>query len=217
MVDETKVEVTQDNTVVTETETKTEPTTEIEPNTETKSLINQEIPETKEPGAETEEPEEKEETKEPEVPEDYGDFEMPEGVEVDPELMGKAKETFKELGLTKDQAQKLVSLQAESVKEAAKKQIDAYTSLKNEWAEQTKKELGANFPKEMSYAKKAVTQFFDEKGQKFFDESGLGNNPDFIRGLIKIGKEMSEDETPPGNPGSEKKDGLAALYPSMSK
>jgi hypothetical protein len=216
MAEETTAPVTQDNTVVTETETKTEPTTETKP-TETKSLINQDITEPKEetetkgPGVETKEPEKKEETKESEVPEDYGDFEMPEGVEVDPELMGKAKDVFKELGLTKEQAQELVSLQTNAAKEVTKQQLDAFTNLVNGWAEQTKKELGANFNKEMSYAKKAVTQFFDADAQQLF-----GNNPAFIRGLIKLGKAMSEDETPPGNPAG-KKDGLAALYPSMSK
>src|SRR6266852_5763511 len=42
------------------------------------------------------------------APEKYADFRVPEGFKFDPEALTEAQATFKELGLTQDQAQKLV-------------------------------------------------------------------------------------------------------------
>ena len=53
------------------------------------------------------------------APEKYEDFKLPEGMEVNTDLLDKATPVFKELNLTQDQAQKMVDLQTTFVSEMA--------------------------------------------------------------------------------------------------
>ncbi len=57
------------------------------------------------------------------VPDTYADFVMPEGVELDSALLTEAAPLFKELGLTQDQAQKLVDFQAKQVQASSESNV----------------------------------------------------------------------------------------------
>lgn len=206
MADETILAEAQDNTEVSE---QVEQTEEVqEPKRGNTLLTEDDGPEGTVEGQD-EKP--KEEQKQ-EAPEDYGDFEMPEGVTVDVELMGKAKEQFKELGLTKEQAQKLVSLQTEAVKEAGQKQLEAFNQMSNEWKDATIKELGANYKKELSFAKKAIKEFGDDEVMQFMDDTRVANHPAVARMLIKIGKAISEDGFVQGKTAAKEESFAEAFY-----
>lgn len=205
MADEIEVNGAQNNIETPETEEKS---------TEKQTLINSATAEDDEP-KQPENPEEVEEKPEG-APEDYGDFELGEGVEIVPELMNKAKGLFKELNLTKKQAQKLVGVQTEAVQTMVKTIQDNWTKQVSEWETETIKELGADYKKKLARAAKVRDRFFDDDLKKLFDESGFGNNPALIRAMIKIEETISEDVPPNGRPGSgNKKDFLDDLYPSM--
>jgi hypothetical protein len=209
MEDEIKVDGAQNNIETPETEEN-----QAEPK---QTLINSATAEDDEPET-TEGVEENPEEKSEGAPEDYGDFEMGEGVEIVPELMDKAKGLFKELNLTKEQAQKLVGVQTEAVQTMVKTLQDNWTKQVSEWETETIKELGADYKKELACAAKVRDRFFDDDLKKLVDESGLGNNPALVRAMIKIGKTISEDVPPNGRPGSgNKKDFLDDLYPSMKE
>ena len=60
------------------------------------------------------------------VPESYEKFEMPEGIELDETVFEQASETFKELGLTQEQGQKLADLMADKVANDARAQQDQF-------------------------------------------------------------------------------------------
>lgn len=159
---------------------------------------NPNTPQTPEPEKkEVATPETKPEVKEPEkpsVPEKY-QFDLPEGSELTP-MLEAFTPTFKELGLTQEAAGKLLGVYQQQLEAAQERQL-------KQWAEQAKadKEIGAKFDENIGIAQKAVARFFTPEFKAFLDSTGLGNHPDMIRGLLAIGRQISEDKPPsPGNP-----------------
>lgn len=59
--------------------------------------------------------------------------------------------------------------------------------------ETAKKEWGKNFDVEVARAKAAVKQFGGDEFAKYIDESGLGNDPRFLKFAHNVAKAMSED------------------------
>jgi hypothetical protein len=152
---------------------------------------------------------------EPKAPAEYADFTFPEGVEADSETLTEFKAIAKELDLTQEQAQKLVDLQVKMVQADAKAQVEALEALGNEWAEQTKKELGKNLNTELAFVAKARNQFASKELIQLLDETKLGNHPEMVKLFAAIGKAISED-IPLGGKNAPKKDPLAIMYPSMA-
>ena len=92
----------------------------------------------------------------------YADFVMPEGVQLDETALAEAVPIFKELGLTQDQAQKVVDLRAKQVQAGEQKAIDAFDQLTNEWREAAKndKEYGGDkFDENVKIAQAAVDKY----------------------------------------------------------
>lgn len=135
------------------------------------------------------------------APESYTDFKLPDGLTLDAALTDSFKATAKELGLSQDAAQKLVTLQAEHAKstaenlvsQAEKQRADQITA----WQAETKKALGAEWQKELGFAGKALDAFWPSEFRKMLTASGLGDHPQMVAGLVKMGKAMSE--TAPGD------------------
>ena len=150
------------------------------------------------------------------VPAEYTDFTMPEGVAATPELLTEFKGVAQELGLTQEQAQKLVDLQAKAVLASAKEQQDQFTQLGNDWANETKKLLGNNFEAEMRYAAKARDRFASPELVHLLNDSKLGNHPEMVKLFVAIGKVVSEDSLVSGKTVPEKNT-LASMYPTMTK
>ena len=96
-------------------------------------------------------------------PDTYADFNMPEGVTVDSALLDEATPLFKELGLTQEQAQKLVDFQAKQVQASSQSQVDAFNQLMNDWQEQSRndKEFGGDkFDENIGIARTAELRGF---------------------------------------------------------
>ena len=151
-------------------------------------------------------------------PDTYADFVMPEGVEVDAALLTEAAPLFKELGLTQDQAQKLVDFQAQQAKAGSESQVDAFNQLMNDWQEQSKndKEFGGDkFDENVGIARKAIDAFGTPELKQLLEEHGVGNHPEVIRFMVKVGKLTAED-VPGGTTTttSKAKDTVSMLYPN---
>lgn len=150
-------------------------------------------------------------------PDTYADFVMPEGVKVDAALLTDATPIFKELGLTQEQAQKLVDFQAKQVQASSKSQVDAFNQLKNDWQEQAKndKELGGDkFEENVGIARSAIAKFGTPELKQLLEDHGVGNHPEIIRFMVKVGKLTAEDV--PGGatlPTSKAQDRISILYP----
>ena len=152
------------------------------------------------------------------VPDTYADFVMPEGVELDSALLTEAAPLFKELGLNQDQAQKLVDFQAKQAQASSESNVDAFNQLMNDWQEQSKndKEFGGDkFEENVGIARSAIDKFGTPELKQLLEEHGVGNHPELIRFMVKVGKLTAED-VPGGTTTAPSKaqDRVSLLYPN---
>jgi hypothetical protein len=213
----TTEEATKETTVETKTEEVVNPQSSSPENALEKEAEKQEPEKEKAKEPDKKEPEKKEEEKPaPKAPEKY-DFKMPEGVTVNDSAMEKATAKFKELDLTQEQAQSLVDIQTELVKEQAKEYQNLFEKTKNDWKKQAIKELGANYKEELAYGAKFRDQFLSPETVAFLDENGLLSHPAIVKDFIKAGKMLAEDKLEAeGKKGSEQSLG-SIFYPDMQK
>lgn len=152
--------------------------------------------------------------------ETYADFTMPEGMTLDPAQLEAAAPLFKELGLNQEQAQKLVDFQAAQVQAGQQGQLDAFNQLKTDWVEQAKKDPeigGAKFDENIGDAKRAISKFGNEGFTKLLNDFGMGNHPEVIRFMAKVGRLTKEDNPDDsGTPVGKPNDHVSVLYPNKS-
>ncbi len=151
------------------------------------------------------------------APEKY-DFKFDEGKTVDAGILDVYSEVAKELNLTQDAAQKMLSKLAPVIEG---KQLERIESVKNEWtkASVSDKEFGGDkLAENLRVAEKALSEFGTDQLRALLKDSGLGNNPEVIRFMYRAGKAISEDSFVGGNKGQKNKgpmtfnDHAAALY-----
>lgn len=140
-------------------------------------------------------------------------FEAPEGVELDAASVDSFKAIAKELGLTKEGAQKVVELAVKREQDRA----EAFEATKTKWLSDVTadKELGA--PENQALARKAIDTFGTPELRTLLDASGLGNHPEVVRLALKVGRAISEDKVIVGRTGTAPaKDAAAVLYPNQA-
>ena len=76
------------------------------------------------------------------APEKYEDFKLPDGYQFDPETLKTAQATFKELGLTQEQGQKLVDLYAANGITAAEAPYKLWADTQTQWVDQIMSDFG---------------------------------------------------------------------------
>jgi hypothetical protein len=136
------------------------------------------------------------------APETAYEFSFAEGVEVDPDTLGSLKELSKELGLTQEQAQKIADLGAAQSQKWVALQEQAITEASAQWVEEVKadKEIGGDrLSENLGIAKRALDRFGTPELTRLLDESRLGNHPELIRAMYRIGKAISDDAVVPGS------------------
>ncbi|MFV8981149.1 peptidase [Serratia fonticola] len=147
------------------------------------------------------EPEKKDEK--PVVPEKY-EFKAPEGVEqLDPQALAVFEPIAKELGLSQEQAQKLVDIYPQ----IQQQQAEVWSKQVIDWGEQVKadKEIGGDkLTASVGQAQKALDQFGTPALRDYLHTSGLGNHPELVRAFAKVGKMMSEDKIIMPNQGGQR-------------
>lgn len=175
-------------------------------------------------------PEAKEETKPAGVPEKY-EFKAPEGFELNETTVTEASAVFKELGLTNDQAQKLVDFQAKLSKTQAEAPYRAYDAMREGWQNEVKadKEIGHILPKVKETIGRAldtlgdpalVTQFKDA-----MNLTGAGDHPAFVKAFYKFASAVVEGKHVAGGGPSkhgqtstgqnERPSAANAMYPNL--
>jgi len=134
------------------------------------------------------------------VPEAYADFTMPEGVELDQSALDAYSPVFKELGLTQEQAQKLVDLRAGEIQAGSDRQVEAFNQLKQEWVDQVKsdKEIGGdNFEENVGLARAALDKLGTPELKELLSDHGVGSHVEIVRFMSRVGRLTQEDS--PGN------------------
>lgn len=145
------------------------------------------------------------------VPETYADYKLPAGVELAADDLAKVNATFKELGLTQVQAQKLIDLQSSLQVAQTSAQAEAmkatFDKQASDWAAEAKadKDLGGDkFDATVVTAQKAMQQFGTPELRDFLNSSGIGNHPQMIKLFHKVGTALSEDKIAiPGSDATE--------------
>lgn len=124
------------------------------------------------------------------------ELKLPEGVEVDSEMLGAFKTMAKEANLNGEAAQKVVDIYVTAQQAAQRKATESWTQTQKQWVEeiQNDKELGgANAKAAAIVTEKAVKALVSPELSKFLDQSGLGNHPEMARLFHRLGKMMKED------------------------
>lgn len=141
--------------------------------------------------ADKEAAEKAEKDKKPAAPEKY-EFTPPEGQELDANALAVFEPIAKELGLSQEQAQKLVDIYPQ----LQQQQAEAWSKQVSDWGEQVKadKEIGGDkFNASVGAAQRALDQFGNPELREYLNASGLGNHPALVRFCAKVGKAMAED------------------------
>lgn len=132
------------------------------------------------------------------VPEAY-ELQAPEGFTIAPESVELVTPVFKELGLSNEQANKLMPVAAKFAQQIQQQMLDAHTATTADWGKQAlaDPELGGGstetFNQNLGIAAKALDDLATPEFRKFLDDTGLGNHPDMIRFALRAGKAISDE------------------------
>ncbi len=153
-------------------------------------------------------------------PDAYADFTMPEGITLDEAALAEASPLFKELGLNQEQSQKVVDLYAKQVQAGSQKQVDDFNQLKSDWRNDSMKDDefgGDNFEENVKVAQNAINQYGTPGLKQLLDDYGVGNHPEVVRFMVRVGQTLKEDV--PGSAGSatsKEGDRVTRMYPNDS-
>ena len=162
-----------------------------------------------------EEGENKSESEVASAPEEYGTFELPDNFDMNEETLGDYHTFAKENNLTQEQAQRGVDMVAQ-MKQA---EMTQWVEQQKSWVDDAKKDAefgGDKFEQNIAVAVKARDSFGTSEFNEMLDTSGLGNHPEMIRFLNRVGKAISEDSVVVGGTsttGNQTRESV--LYPSM--
>lgn len=124
------------------------------------------------------------------------DFAFPEGFTPNKERLAEATAEFKKLGLTKDQAQALINMDAKAQADGSNAAVEAYNSLRQDWQNQAKKQFGTKLETEV---RPRVSRLIDGLGPELavqFREAmnltGVGDHPAFIAAIDKFAQSLGE-------------------------
>jgi len=159
----------------------------------------------------------------PAVPEKY-EFKAPEGFSVDEKTVETITPIFKELGISQEGAQKLVDSYAPVIKQQMEAAIESqrqqsqteFKSLVKGWEEESKKILGTEFDKKIGVMAKVLDKAGTKELRQLLNDTGVGNHPELIKFVLKIGEMISEDSfVEPKTTSISSGPDLNKLYPTM--
>lgn len=147
---------------------------------------------------------------------DYADFTMPEGVKLDPSALEKFAPIMGKAELSQEHAQELVTEFASYVQAQEQAQADNFTQQTEQWANDAKedKEIGGDsWDESVSTAHSAIEAFGTPELKELMEDFGVGNHPEMIRFMVKVGNAIKEDSPGSGKNLSGKQDRASILYP----
>jgi hypothetical protein len=128
---------------------------------------------------------------------EYGEFTLPDGAEADPALRDEFLPIVKELQLNQEGAQKLVDFKAKLDQHAIENWGNHVNDLRTQ-AQADPEIGGAKYQPSLIAGKAAIKQFGTPAFRQMLNHYGVGNHPEMIRFLAKVGAATSETTIPPG-------------------
>lgn len=127
------------------------------------------------------------------------DFKAPEGAELDKATMEKALPVFKDLGLNKDQAQKLIDFYSSISKSAGEDIVNSALSERKEWKDKLTNDPdigGAKLSQTKATINKALDSILSKADATAFreamDYTGAGDHPAFAKAIFKLASLLTE-------------------------
>ena len=155
------------------------------------------------------------------APEAYEDFTLPDGMEMDTEILGEFKNLAKELNIPQAKAQQLIDFQSQLAGKQAEAYQAAVTKQSQDWAASIKNDPeigGANYDKSVESAIKVIQSFGDPALTELLNTSGLGNNPALFKFCHRISSAISEDKfVLPGSQSSNGRKSDAEVFYGQAK
>lgn len=139
------------------------------------------------------------------VPESYS-FEAPEGFNVDNDLINGMTPVFKELGLSQEQASKLVQKYNE---QSAAQMQDTIAQSQTQWETELRNDPdfgGDNFDTNAAqvaeFVAKTIPEDMKDGFYKTLNETGMGSHPAFVKYMFQLSKmfPVGEDSPTGGTP-----------------
>ena len=155
------------------------------------------------------------------APEAYTEFKVPEGAVMPDGFFEAYTPIVKDFNLSQEGAQALFDRLATDLQpKMIAAQQEKWEGVKTAWAEATKvdKEIGGTaYDANVAIAQRALNPFATPELKQALSDYGMGNHPEMVRLMLRIGKAMREDSViqPDGSGGD--KDKLKGLYPTMDK
>ena len=177
----------------------------------------------------------------PVVPETYAAFKAPDNYTLDPAAIAEAAPIFKELGLTQDQAQRLVDAQIKREIALAKAPDKAVTDLRNQWRGQVEADADLRATVDKNSGKTGMDAVkiniartlavlpvdLQVEFKDAMNLTGAGDHPAFVKAFNKLAAFVTEGShvtgagpSPQGQvkPGAPSKpDIAAAMYPTLPR
>ncbi|WP_417329178.1 hypothetical protein [Halomonas cupida] len=159
---------------------------------------------------------------EPEGPPEKYDWAKPEGFEgeLDEAALGELEPIAKELGLSNEQANKLLSVHANAMQRQQQQQQEQATQTLEKWVGELKEDSefgGANFDANVKVAQKALGAFGSDELTQMLNDTGLGSHPALVKAFYEVGKRISEDTMERGSGAGGARPIEERMYPNMSK
>jgi hypothetical protein len=168
---------------------------------------------------------------------------LPENTTADADLIERTTAIARSSGLSKEQAEQMLAFVAAETQTTTETRAQALADAQfaahqpggEKWAAQTKEweaaaladpELGNGdatvLQDKQAKAQKVLTTFFGEGVYQFLHTSGLGSDPEILRGLVRLEKAMGEGSfvsgAPAKGPGADKfTDPLTGIYSENRK
>jgi hypothetical protein len=165
------------------------------------------------------------------APEKYEDFKVAGDFKIAEEVAGEINSTFKEIGLSQADGQKLIDLWAKHTQEAADAPAKYYETKQEEWRNEINSdpEIGGS---KWNGTRASIGRLFDSFGDakltdgfRFaMDYTGAGNHPDVVRFLARVAQKLTEGGPVRGGgpssegmrpPGVGAPSAAQAIYPNL--
>ena len=130
----------------------------------------------------------------PETPDGYGipDVEMPEVLKEQLGDLKEYKELAHKLGYTPQQFEGIVDLHLKNQAALYQQAVQEREEQIREAETNLRRELGSTFDETIGRTKRMLQSYLGEEGMQSISQTGIGNDPQFIKGMAKLAKELGE-------------------------
>ena len=155
----------------------------------------------------------------------YDALKLPDGLAKDHPIAQEFLKDAAERGMSAEDTQAMVTRMGPKLVEAINKPYDAWADMQKTWIESLPKDKefgGANFKENLGTCALAIDTLFPEAAEnkslrEMFAFTGVGNHPDMVRLLYRVGKAMKEGAPIGGKPKVDQVPLAQKMYPTMAQ